>query len=106
MPILTRDVGGLLVRLDYENLGMIRYPGRRRRMHVEPAEAAAERLVLLDRQLLLAKEEHQMIHERIVHILELPVSELLGQVDAKDLGADAWRHLAYFYALIDHAFLA
>jgi hypothetical protein len=71
---------------------------------MELAEAEAKSLVLLHAQLLIAKEKNQMIHERVVQVLELPIAERLRQIDAKDLRANAWRHFAYFYAPIVHPF--
>src|SRR5215470_8488264 len=103
MPVLPRDMAGLLVRLDHEDLWVIRDQSRRRGVRMQLAKAAAECFVLFYRQLLVAKKEHQMVHERIVHLLELPVAKRPGQVDAEDLGADVRCRFAYFYALVTHA---
>jgi len=59
-------------------------------VYMKLAKAAAESLVLLDGEPLIAKKQDQMIHERFMHLLELPVAERLGQVEAKHLGAEAW----------------
>ena len=45
------------------------------RMDVQLAEQPAERLVLIERQLLVAEEDHLMRHQRVVHFLELLIAE-------------------------------
>src|SRR5665213_2024536 len=52
------------------------------------AEQAAERLVLIQRQFLVAKEQHLMRHQRVVDFLELLIAQWTGEVDAGDFGAD------------------
>ena len=64
-------------------------------MDVQLAEAAAERLVLLVRQLLVAEEDHQVLHQRVMDLLEGLVAERPGKVDAGNLRADAGRKLAH-----------
>jgi hypothetical protein len=64
-------------------------------MQVQLAEAAAELLVLVVAELLVAEEDHQVVHQRIVHLLELLVAERPGEVDAEDLRADHGRQLAH-----------
>src|SRR5262245_58713679 len=103
MPFFTCDLAGLLVRLDDENLGMTREQNRRRRVHVELAKTATERLVLIDGQLLIAKEEQEVVHERIVDLLKLSIVERLGQIETKDLRANTRCRFAYSYSLIIHA---
>jgi len=66
------------------------------------AETAAEILVLVDGEVLVAKEDHQILHQRIMHLLELLVAQRLRQIDAVDLCADARRQLADFDGLIAH----
>src|SRR5262252_8690460 len=105
MPFFTGDLSGLLVRLDDENLRVTRQQSRRRRMYVELAKTAAERLVLIDSQLLIAKEEHQVVHERTVDLLKLPIIERLGQIETKDLRANARCRFPYFYSLMSHSFV-
>ena len=75
---------------------------RRVGMRVQRAEAAAEVLVLVDRHLLVAEEDHQVLHQRIMHFLELLVAQRLGEVDAEDFGADGGRELAHVDRLIGH----
>ena len=74
-------------------------------MDVQLAEAAAELLVLVVRHLLVAEEDHQVLHQRVVHFLELLVAERLGEVDAGDLRADRGRQLAHRYGFVRHRFL-
>ena len=57
-------------------------------MRHEIAEPPAEILVLVVRQMLVAKKDHQVFHQRVVHFLELLVAERARQVDPADLGAD------------------
>ena len=64
---------------------------RRRWVPVQLAEAAAEVHVLLDAELLIAEKDHQTIHQRIMYLLELLVTERFGKVNTKNFSADAWR---------------
>src|SRR4029450_8657859 len=57
------------------------------RMHVEPAKAAPERLVLLARQALVPEEQHPMPQEPGLELGEGVVAEL-GEVDAHHLGPE------------------
>jgi hypothetical protein len=66
------------------------------------AEAPAELLVLLDAHLLVAEEDHQVLHQRIVHLLELLVAQWPGEVDPGNLGADRGGELANANRLIGH----
>src|SRR5690242_19662932 len=95
MPVLARDVNRLLIRLDGEDLRMFRNHRRRRRMKMQLAKATAERLVLLHAELLVAKKEHQMVHQGTMQLLELPVAERLRLVNAEDLSADLWGRFLY-----------
>jgi hypothetical protein len=102
VPILAGNVLGLVVRLDNKNLGVIGNHVRRRRVHVQLAKAASEVFVLFDPQLLVAEEDHQAVHERVMHLLELLVPERIGQVDATDFRADVRGGIVYFDGLIAH----
>ena len=73
---------------------------RRVGMNVQLAEPAAERLVLFDRHLLVAEEDHQILHQRIVHFLELLVAEILRQIDTENFGADDRIELPHFNRLV------
>jgi len=55
---------------------------------VQLAEPAAEGLVLVGIDVLVAEQHHRMLQEGPVDLVELLVAELPGQVDAGDLGAD------------------
>src|SRR5205807_7457846 len=74
----------------------------RGRMQMQLAEAAAERLVLLMGQRLVAKEDHQIIHQGIVDFLEGLVAEGLGKIDARDFRTDCRRELSHFDGLVSH----
>src|SRR5262245_58076757 len=74
----------------------------RRRMDVQLAEAPAERLVLVVRELLVAEKDHQIVHQGVMNLLENLVAERPGEVDAGDLGADRRRQLADFDSLVGH----
>src|SRR5690606_30009193 len=65
---------------------------RRAGMDMKLAEHAPEFLVLFERHLLIAEEDHLMPHKGVMDLLEGPVAERLRQVDIADLGADARRH--------------
>ena len=71
-------------------------------MQVQLAEAAAERLVLLVAQLLVAEEDHQVRHQRVMDFLKRLVAQWPGEIDAEDLGADAGRELAHLDRLVSH----
>jgi hypothetical protein len=62
-------------------------------VHVQLAKVTAEVHVLLDAELLIAEEDHQTIHERIMHFLELLIARAVwtGQtpkISAPMLGVD------------------
>ena len=81
---------------------MVRRRVDRRRMHVQRAEAAAEILLLLVVDLLVAEEDHQVLHQRVVDLLELLVAQRPRQVHAGDLRADGGRELAHADGLEAH----
>src|SRR5207248_9198333 len=85
-----------------QDLGMALGRVRRRRMDRQLTEEAPERLVLLVRQLLVAEEHDQILHQRVVHFLELLIAERSRQVDPGDLGADMRRQLFDLDRLIRH----
>ena len=57
-------------------------------MHVQLAEEAAEILLLLRRQVLIPEEDHAVVDERVVDVLERALVERLREIDAVDLGPD------------------
>src|SRR5262249_23056465 len=85
-----------------EDFGVIRHQIGGRRVHVQLAEATAKIHLLLDAQLLVAKEYNEVVHERVMHLLELLIVERPGQVDAKNIRADIWGRLAYLDSLVAH----
>jgi hypothetical protein len=56
------------------------------------AEIATEPLVGVHIQRLITKEQHLMLRQRLMQLLDLTVAERLRQRDAFDVGADARRH--------------
>ncbi len=52
-------------------------------MDVQIAEQPAERQVLVLAQMLVAEEDHQILGERAVELVDLPVAERLRQVDRR-----------------------
>jgi len=73
--------------------------------HSQIAEETPERLVLVMRQMLVAKEDHQVFHQRIVDFLELLIAERSRQVDPVDLGADMRGQLGDLDRLVGHPVL-
>ena len=71
-------------------------------MHRQFAEQPAERLVLVVRQVLVAEEDHQVFHQRVVHFLELLVAERARQIDPGNLGPDMRRQLFDLDRLVCH----
>jgi hypothetical protein len=65
-------------------------------------QTPAEILVLVVRQVLIAKKDRQVFHQRIMHFLELLIAERPRQVDPADLGADMRRQLGDLDRLIRH----
>src|SRR5215468_2349569 len=61
MPVLAGDVLGSLIRPDDKDFGVLRQNARGRGMDVQLAKPTAERLVLLDIELLIAEEDHQTL---------------------------------------------
>src|SRR5215510_10298422 len=102
MPVLARDVLGLVVCLDDENFRVIRNDIWRGRVHVQLAEAPSKILMLLDADLLVAEENDKAIQEGIMHFLELLIPERSGQVDAQDFRAYTRRQLADLDGLVVH----
>src|SRR5258707_14907335 len=91
---------GMLVGLDDQNLRMLRSGAGRGGMQVQLAEAAAERLVLVVGELLVAKEDHQVRHQCVVNFLKGLVAEWLGEVDTEKLRTEPRRELADLYCLV------
>src|SRR5689334_5873129 len=62
-------------------------------MKVQIAEQSSEREVLVLGQMLVAEEDHQILGERAVDLVERAIAERLRQIDAGDLAADDRRQL-------------
>ena len=91
MPGFAGDEFRLSIRVNGDDLGMVRQPGHAGMDH-QRTEPPAEGLMGVMRQVLVAEEDHLMADERIVDRLELLVAELLSEVDAEDFGADPAGH--------------
>ena len=65
-------------------------------MDVEWPKAAAEGLVLLGRQRLVAEEDHLVVEEGLADRAEGAVVKLLRQIDTKDFRAQRAAHSANF----------
>jgi len=61
-------------------------------MHIELTKQRAKCLVLLQRHVLITKEDHLMTHERIMDFLELLITQVTTQVDARDHCANPRRY--------------
>ena len=57
-------------------------------MLAERTEIAGEADLILEADLLIAEEDHQIAREGIVQLLDLLVGERPGEIDLSDLGAD------------------
>src|SRR3974390_2028663 len=101
MPALAGDALGVGVRVDREDLG-VALRARRIRMDVQFAEQPAERLVLIEGQLLVAKEYHLMRHQRVVHFLELLVAERPAEIDTGNFRADRRGGRLHLDGLVRH----
>ena len=82
---LARD--RILVRLDDHQLGVARLV-RRRGVQVQLAELPAEIEVLLLGHVLVAEEDDQVLGQRAVDLVHLPVGDRAAERHAADLGAD------------------
>ena len=60
----------------------------RGRMDVQLAELAPERLLPIEVEGLVAEEQHLVLDQRVVQLLELLVAQGPAEIDAGDLGAD------------------
>jgi len=65
-------------------------------------EASAEGLLLLGGQLLIAKEQHAVLGERLAQGVDARIVEPLRQVDAENFRAAVGRHLAHFESVDGH----
>ena len=75
-----------------------REPGRRFRsgafaanVNVNVAKVAGEAHLILEADVLLAKENHAVLQKRVVNLRALAVAQRLGQIDAADFRANVGR---------------
>src|SRR6201993_2353063 len=71
-------------------------------MDMQLAEPGTKRLLLFDRELLVPKEDDEIFHQRSMDFVELPVTQSLREIDAKDLGTDRWSCFAYLDSFVNH----
>src|SRR5271163_3606672 len=83
--------------------GDFRIPSPGNGMDRQFAKAPAKTLVLIVGQMLIAEENHQVFHQRIVHFLELLIAERARQIDPADLRADMRRQLFDLDRLVRHS---
>jgi len=94
MPVLAGDAFRVRVGVDLHDLRMPLeqpWPGG---MQMQLAEAPAEGLLLLGGQVLVAKEQHAVLGERVTQRSDLRIVERLRQVEAENFRAAAGRGLA------------
>ncbi len=90
MPRVARHELHTCIPVHHQNLGVLTVFGRGR-VDVQVTELTAQCLVLLERQLLVAKEQHEVRHQGLVNRLERLWGERRGQIDAGYLGANHGR---------------
>ncbi len=73
---------------------------RRIGMDVELAEIAAEALLAVVVESVVAEDKHAELTERLVQLLHLAVGERASDVDASDLSADMRRDRAQCQGLV------
>src|SRR5215470_7899378 len=95
VPDLARHSLRHLVRVDDEDLRVAFHQSRRGGMDVKLAEASAEGLVLIGREVLIAEEDDPVVDQGVVDLLEGGVVQGRGQIDAVDHGAHVRRELLY-----------
>jgi hypothetical protein len=105
MPDLAGHILRIFVRLDLDDFRMAFHA--RGGVDVQAAESASEGLVLIDGQMLVPKEDHQMAHQGRVDLVELPSTERLAQIDTENLRTDGrseWTELyrLRFQAVVGH----
>src|SRR6266536_4929037 len=92
--------------MDGQDLGVSLGRVRRGRVDRQVAKEAPERLVLVMAEFLVAEEDDDVVHQRVVHLLELLIAERTRQVDPADFRPDMRRQLSDLDRLIGHrAFL-
>ena len=75
----------------------------RGRMDVQLAEPPSQRLLLVQVEGLVAEEEHLVLDQGVVQLLELLVAQGRGEIDAGHLGTDPRRQRRHRNRLEGHA---
>src|SRR5947209_3776794 len=101
VPILPGDAPGTRISVDGQDFGMT-LRARGAGVNVQIAEIAAKPLVSFDVERLIAKEQDEVLRNRLMQVLDLAVAQRLGQNDAFDLGSDARRDGCDADGLIGH----
>ena len=78
---------------------------RRGGMDVQLAEAAAELEMLFVGDVLVAEEDHQVLGQRAMDLLERLVAQGLGEIDAADLRTDDRRQLVHRDGVVWRGFI-
>src|SRR5271170_1569607 len=101
MPAAAEIVGVLLVFGDDEDFRMA---GLRldELVHVERAEAPAERQMPLRRQMLVAEEDDAMVEQRLVHVGGGRIVELARQINPLDNRAERAADRLFLNRLVSH----
>ena len=75
MPFFAGDVLRVLVGFDDDDLRMSFQNPERRRMNVQLAEVPSEILMLVGRQILIAKENYQVLQQSCAQNFKLPAGQ-------------------------------
>src|SRR5262245_32430449 len=102
MPLLAGHALRVLIRLDDEDLGLLFQPLGSRRMNMQLAEPPTETLMLIHIDRLIAKEDHEILQQGAMNLIELLIAEPLRQIDPMNLGANVGSDLAHLDAVVAH----
>jgi len=87
VPAATEIAGLLGLLADFKDLGISRHR-LDELMDLQLTEAAAEIELLLRGQMLVMKEDNEMLEQRRADLADHPIGEGTGEIDAGDLGAE------------------
>ena len=91
VPAVTPIVMFVRFLDDLDDFRVVRH-ALRQRMDVEVAEAPGEGLVLVGCQVLVVKEQDEVVEERVVDLRERFVVQFCGEINAGDFGAERTGH--------------
>ena len=91
MPHAPGNERDISISMHDQHLGVFRVFGRRR-MNMQVTKAATERDVLLQREILVSKKQHQMLSQRFLEGAQRRVIERSRKVDARYCSANHGRH--------------